>query len=76
MTLLLSACSQLMKGEEQPVRQFRDINTYKTACGGAVETWGSCYAKAKRTCSNGYEVVEQDGNSTGTVRTMVFTCNK
>ena len=74
--LMVSACAQLMKGEEQTVRQYRDINTYKTTCSGSVETWGSCHSKAKRTCPNGYEVTDRFNDSTGIIREMVFTCNK
>ena len=73
---MFTACAQLMKGEEQPVRQYRDVNTYKTTCSGAVEDWGSCHRKAKRTCSNGYEVTDRFNDSTGIIREMVFTCNK
>ena len=65
-----------MQGQNQPVVKYRDGNTYKTDCGGAVETWGSCHTKAKRTCSNGYEVLEETASSTGTVRTMIFSCKK
>lgn len=74
--MIMTGCAQLMKGEEQPVRQFRDINTYKTTCSGSVEDWGSCYRKAKRTCPNGYEVTERNNDTRGIIREMVFTCNK
>ncbi|MDP3677669.1 MAG: hypothetical protein Q8R23_01095 [Methylotenera sp.] len=72
--LILSSCAQLMKGEEQPVTQFRDIKTFKTTCSGSVEDWGSCYRKAKRTCPNGYEVTDKEQDSNGIVRKMIFTC--
>jgi uncharacterized protein YceK len=74
MTLLLSGCAQLMNGQEQPVSQYRDVNTYKTTCSGTAEDWGSCFRKAKRTCPNGYEVSERFNDSTGIIREMVFTC--
>jgi hypothetical protein len=72
--LMFTACAQLMKGEEQPVRQFRDTNTYKTTCSGSVEDWGSCHRKAKRTCPNGYEVTDRNNDSRGIVREMIFSC--
>lgn len=74
--MIMTGCAQLMKGEEQPVRQYRDINSYKTTCSGTVETWGSCHSKAKRTCPNGYVVTDRFNDSTGIIREMVFTCNK
>ena len=74
--LAITACAQLMKGKEQPVKQFRDANTYKTTCSGTAEDWGSCFRKAKRTCPNGYEVVERNNDNRGIVREIIFTCNK
>ncbi len=71
---MLSACAQLMKGAEQPVIQFRDTKTFKTTCGGAAEDWGSCHRKARRTCSDNYEIVETEQNATGTVRVLIFRC--
>jgi len=72
--LFLTSCAQLMKGDEQPVIQFRDAKTFKTTCSGTVEDWGSCYRKAKRTCANGYEVTDRNQDSRGVVREMIFTC--
>ncbi|OYY79986.1 MAG: hypothetical protein B7Y34_06685 [Methylophilales bacterium 16-45-9] len=68
------ACAQLMKGEEQPVVQFRDTKTFKTTCSGTVEDWGSCHRKAKRTCPNGYDVIERKNDSRGIFREMIFSC--
>lgn len=74
--LLLTSCAQLMKGAEQPVVQYRDINTFKTTCSGAAEDWGSCTRKANRTCPNGYNIEDkiQDGN--GAIRALIFSCKK
>lgn len=73
---LLASCAQLTKGAEQPVMQYRDINTYKTTCSGAAEDWGSCARKAKRTCPNGYDIVEKIQDGYGAIRGLIFSCNK
>lgn len=54
--------------------QYQDAKTYKTTCSGMAEDWGSCYRKAKRTCSNGYDVTDKKQESNGIVREMVFNC--
>ncbi|MEK9939683.1 MAG: hypothetical protein VW548_01745 [Methylotenera sp.] len=74
--MLLSSCAQLMNGAEQPVMQYRDINTYKTTCSGAAEDWGSCARKAKKTCPNGYDVVEKIQDGYGAIRGLIFSCKK
>lgn len=75
-TLLASSCAQLMKGDEQPVMQFRDVNTFRTTCSGAAEDWGSCARKAKRTCPSGYEIENKHQDNQGAIRTMIFSCKK
>lgn len=65
-----------MKGDEQPVIQFRDAKTFKTTCNGVAEGWDSCFRKAKRTCSNGYEVIEKAGDTNGVMREIIFTCKQ
>ncbi len=72
--LMASACSQLMKGAEQPVMQFRDAKTFRTTCSGMAEHWGSCNNKANRTCSNGYIIVEKNADTNGVIRELIFTC--
>lgn len=72
--LLLSSCAQLMKGAEQPVMQYRDINTFRTTCSGTVEHWGNCSDKANRTCSKGYVIVEKNADSNGVIRELIFSC--
>lgn len=72
--LQLSACAQLMKTAEQPVKPYRDANTYRTTCSGAVEHWGSCNQKANRTCSKGYLIVEKITDSNGVHRELIFSC--
>jgi len=72
--VLLTACSSLTNFQEQPVVQYRDAKTYKTTCSGMAEDWGSCFRKAKRTCANGYEVIDKIQDSHGIVREMIFNC--
>lgn len=72
--LLLTSCAQLLKGQEQPVIPYRDANTYRTTCSGTAEDWGSCFAKAKRTCASGYEVLERKNDNRGIDREIVFSC--
>lgn len=74
--LSLASCAQLTKGAEQPVMQYRDINTYRTTCSGSVEHWGSCNHKANKTCSNGYVIVEKNADSNGVIRELIFSCRK
>ena len=71
---LLTACSSLTNFQEQPVVQYRDAKTYKTTCSGMAEDWGSCFRKAKRTCSNSYEVIDKKQESNGIIREMIFSC--
>ena len=76
-TLALTGCTQLMNGQEQPViRTNVKEGIYYTTCSGAVENWASCNNKAVKTCSNGYQVLSKDENSTGTKRELTFQCNK
>ncbi len=73
--IILTACQQLMNGQQQPVRILRD-NLMMTTCGGVVETWGSCNNRAMERCSSGYEVIKKNEDSTGMVRELVFKCKK
>lgn len=72
--LSVSSCAQLKKGAEQPVMQYRDVNTFRTTCSGTVEHWGSCNDKANRTCSKGYVIVEKNADSNGVIRELIFSC--
>lgn len=73
MVVLLTGCAQLMHGEQQPV-VARGQGTYFTTCSGTVEEWGSCFSKAKSTCTNGYEVLGKVENAVGGKREMTFMC--
>lgn len=76
LVLITSACAQLMKGAEQPVTQYRDVNTFRTTCSGVAEDWGSCARKARRTCPNGYQIEDKFQDSNGAIRSMIFSCKK
>jgi hypothetical protein len=75
--VILAGCTQLMKGQEQPViTKNISKKIYFTTCGGAVEDWPRCYDKAARTCSENYVVLDKVENSRGTQRELTFQCKK
>ncbi len=71
--LLLSACSSLQHFQEQPVVALAN-NSYKTTCNGLAEGWDSCFRKAKRTCVNGYAVLERIQTGDFVHRELRFSC--
>jgi len=73
--IMLTACEQLAHGQTQPVTT-NSKGDYYTTCGGAVETWGSCFYKASKVCENGYYETSRFENSTGNVREFSFRCKK
>ncbi len=73
--ILLTACAQLMHGQEQPVK-FLKTNLYMTTCSGAAENWGNCNSKASRTCNGGYIVLEKNESAIGGKKEIIFECNK
>ena len=77
LVLGLAGCDQLLRGQEQPVRQIGLEGLYYTTCSGVAETIGNCYEKAKRTClGNNYSIVRQTQDSSGVHRELTFQCNK
>ena len=40
---------------------------YSINCSGAALTWAQCYEKAGSLCPSGYNIVEQSGQTPGTV---------
>jgi hypothetical protein len=69
------SCSSLMNPQEQPVNLIDGkANIYITTCGGMVESIGTCHQKAKRTCKNGYEVLNENLSSSGVHREIKFQC--
>ncbi len=76
LAISLAACSVLKNPQEQPVNKFNETGLYVTTCSGMAETIGSCYEKAKRTCSGSYEVVKEVRDSSGVHRELTFQCKK
>lgn len=74
MTLNVS-CSTLMHSQEQPVELIDGkANIYSTTCSGMAETIGTCHQKAKRTCKQGYEILNENLDSSGVHRGIKFQC--
>jgi hypothetical protein len=71
--VLLSACSSLQNFQEQPVVALTN-NSYKTTCNGVAEGWDSCFRKAKRTCSNGYNILHKVQANDFVHRELSFSC--
>ena len=68
--MLNLSCTALMNPQEQPVNLIDEkANIYITTCSGTAETMGTCHQKAKRTCKNGYEMLNENlsGGSIGGV---------
>jgi hypothetical protein len=64
-----------MNTQEQPVMLIDGkANIYMTTCSGVAETMGTCHQKAKRTCKNGYEGLNQKFDSSGVHRELQFQC--
>ena len=69
------SCSSLMNPQEQPVELINSkLNIYTTTCSGMAETIGTCHQKAKRTCKQGYEVLNENMDSSGVNRGIRFQC--
>ncbi len=70
------SCSTLMNAQEQPVILIDSkLNIYSTTCSGMAETIGTCHNKAKRSCKNGYKVLNESLDSSGIHREIQFQCN-
>ena len=73
--ILNVSCSTLMNGQEQPVEIIDGkANIYSTSCSGVVETIGTCHQKAKRTCKQGYKILNENADSSGVHRKIQFQC--
>ena len=74
MVLNLS-CQSLMNAQEQPINLIDSKNyIYMTTCSGMAETMGTCYEKAKRTCKQGYNLLNEVRDSSGVHREIRFQC--
>ena len=64
-----------MNAQEQPVNLIDSQNyIYMTTCSGMAETMGTCYDKAKRTCKEGYKLLNEVRDSSGVHRQIKFQC--
>ena len=45
-----------------------------TTCSGVAETIGTCHQKAKKTCKDGYEILNERLDSSGVHREIKFQC--
>ena len=71
------SCASLMNAQEQPVELIDGKkNIYSTTCSGMAETIGTCHQKAKRTCKQGYEVLNEKFDSSGVHRKIQFQCKE
>ncbi|CAM8411337.1 hypothetical protein [Candidatus Methylopumilus planktonicus] len=69
------SCASLMNPQEQPVELIDGkANIYSTTCSGLAETMGTCHQKAKGTCKQGYEVLNESVDSSGVHRKIKFQC--
>ena len=73
--MLNLSCTALMNPQEQPVNLIDEkANIYITTCSGTAETMGTCHQKAKRTCKNGYEMLNEKLSGSGVHREIKFQC--
>jgi hypothetical protein len=75
--IFLTGCAQLSNSSDttQPVTvKDPGKNIMVTTCSGVVEDWGSCQNKARKTCPNGYEVLEKIESPVGGKRELTFQC--
>jgi len=64
-----------MNAQEQPLEVIDGrLNIYTTTCSGMAETIGTCHQKAKRTCKQGYEVLNENRDNSGVNRGIRFQC--
>jgi len=64
-----------MNGQGQPVNLVDVTNQiYVTSCSGLAETMGTCHDKAKRTCKQGYNLLNEVRDSSGVHREIKFQC--
>ena len=69
------SCSTLMNPQEQPVELIDGkANIYSTTCSGMAETIGTCHQKANKTCKQGYELLDENSDSSGVHRKIRFKC--
>ncbi len=66
-----------MNPQEQPVNLIDGkAKIYSTNCSGLAETIGTCYDKARRTCKEGYNLLNEVRDSSGVHRQIKFQCKE
>jgi hypothetical protein len=71
------SCAALMNPQEQPVNLIDGKSKiYSTTCSGLAETIGTCHEKAKRTCKEGYNLLNEVRDSSGVNRQIKFQCKE
>ena len=75
--IFLFGCAQLMNGQIQPVIE-KDAaqKIFFTTCSGTVEDWGSCFNKARKTCSGDFSVIKRFESAVGGRRELTFQCKQ
>jgi hypothetical protein len=74
---LNASCAALMNPQEQPVNLIDGkAKIYSTTCSGLAETIGTCHEKAKRTCKEGYNLLNEVRDSSGVNRQIKFQCKE
>ena len=71
------SCSALMNPQEQPVNLIDGKGkVYSTTCSGLAETIGTCHEKAKKTCKEGYNLLNEVRDNSGVHRQIKFQCRE
>ena len=71
------SCSVLMNPQEQPVNLIDGkAKIYSTTCSGVAETIGTCHEKAKKTCKEGYNLMNEVRDNSGVHRQIKFQCRE
>jgi hypothetical protein len=70
------SCTALKNPQEQPVNLVDSkAKIYSTTCSGLAETIGTCHEKARRTCRQGYILLDESQDSTA-YRQIRFQCKE
>ena len=71
------SCAALMNPQEQPINLIDGKSKiYSTTCSGLAETIGTCHEKAKRTCKEGYNLLNEVRDNSGVHRQIKFQCKE
>lgn len=77
LTALNVSCTALINPQEQPVNLIDGrAKIYITTCSGLAETIGTCHDKAKKTCKEGYNLLNEVRDNSGVHRQIKFQCKE